>query len=302
MANATSISTIIASLALIGNQAIAMTEAEYDLGVDKINQKYQSVYDSAEREGNDIKEESGTCLLEAAFDADWEITKVSFDLPEVTFKNRDFSFHTVKTKFRNKVIAKTKVPKTYFEVRDIGFGIKTKVPIVRMEIKEIKTKVPEFKWERTGFKTKIPEFRSRRVEWKFHILKIKKLKELNVPCKEEEKRANRMSATVSASSEQHKSDLNKHTMKYIAFNAEKLSSDIASVESEFNRGINSMDAAIRDVKNNGIDPSGVIVEFEGEKTTMVGARDVLVRQKADVLAKMREAHRQLIATLRELKG
>lgn len=274
--------------------ASATTQGEYEQGIKEINSRYQSVYDATEKEGDDIEKESGTCLFEATFDADWEETQVSFDVPEVTFKNRELSFNTVKTTFRNKVIAKTKVPKTYFEVRNIGFGIKTKVPVVRMEMEEVVAKVPEFKWERTSFVTKIPEFTNERVEWKFHILKIKKLKELDIPCNSEKKRAEALSNKVENASERHQAELQTFTANYLKEQSEELQLNINAASAEFDKGIASMDDAIADVRSNGIDPNGVTIEFEGQKMSMSAARAALVKQKEDALAQMRASHREMV--------
>jgi len=283
-----------------GGAAHAMTDEDYEKAAEQINSRYKPTYDSVQREGENIKKESNSCLIEAGFDADWEITKVSFDLPQVTFKNRELSFHSVKTTFSNKVIAKTKVPKTYFENRNIGFGIKTKVPVIRWEIEEIISKVPELKWDRTSFKTKIPEFRSKRVELKFHILKLKKLKELNIPCKDQEKRAETLSASVQLSADKHKAELNELTAKLLVSKAEVLITDMAAAEGEFDKGLASMDAAIADVRANGIDPNGVSVDYDGQQTTLVGARTMLLQQKLEALAAIRASHQQILDSIASL--
>jgi hypothetical protein len=87
-----------------------ITEEAYEQRLTDINARYQSIYDDGEREGNDIQKEMKTCLIEGSVDADWELTKIVFDIPEVLFRNKEMSFHTVKTTFTNKVIAKLKVP------------------------------------------------------------------------------------------------------------------------------------------------------------------------------------------------
>jgi len=278
----------------------AMTEQEYEQNIKQINARYQLVYDNAQKEGDDIKKESRSCLIEMSFDADWEITKVSFDVPEVQFKNREFSFHTVKTTFSNKVIAKTKVPKTYFENKNIGFGIKTKVPVIRWEIEEISTKVPEFKWDETSFRTKIPEFYSKRIEWKFHILKLKKLKELNIPCKEQEKRANELSARVQSTADTHKKEIDKVTAEFLVAKAEELVAEMTAAELEFNKGINSMDTAIAEMKSNGVDPNTFLVEYDDQKVTMIQARALLIQQKSDALTAMRVSHEQIVNSITSL--
>ena len=302
MGNTNSRSYLAAMLLLsCAGTAQAMTDEEYEIAVAQINQRYQSTYDSAEREGNDIKSESKTCIIEAAFDSDWETTKISFDVPEVNFKNQELSFHVVKTTFTDKVVMKTKVPKTYFENKNIGFGIKTKVPVIRWKMEEIKTKVPEFKWDKTSFKTKIPEFKSRRVEWKFHLLKIKKLKELNIPCKEEEKRAETLSASVQQNADKHKGELNQLTVRLLQSKSEALIADMMTMEREFDKGLASMDAAIADVRANGIDPNGVSVDHGGQQTTLVGARTMLLQQKIDALAAIRAAHLQILDSVESLE-
>lgn len=295
------LTTLLVVGAIAAGHASAMTDAEYDTAVAEINSRYQSSYDEAEREGEDIKNESSTCLFEGAWDSDWEITKVSFDVPEVTFKSREFSFHTVKTTFKSKVIAKTKVPKTYFENKKICCGISTKIPVVRMEVKEIKTRVPEFKWDKTSFSTKIPEFSSKRIEWKFHILKLKKVRELNIPCKEEKDRAESLSNRVTESSEKHKAEINELTGRMISARADELAGQMAVAEKEFERGLDSMDQSIAETKANGIDPAAVVVDYEGQQTTLVGARAMLLEQKTSALESMRAAHRQMLESLASLE-
>lgn len=290
---------------MLASNASAMTEEEYNAKIGEINNKFQSSYDDAKAKGDDIKKESETCLIEAAFDADWELTKVSFDVPEVSFKNREMSFHTVKTKFINKVIARTKVPKTYFENKCVvsAFGkcrVKTKVPVIKWEIDEIKTKVPEFSWDKTSFSAKIPEFRSKRIEWKFHILKIKKLRDLSLPCKEEEERAEALSQSVENVASEHQKEINYTTAEYLGSIASELADQMEVAVREFDAGIASMDSSIAEMRANGIDPSQFQIDYDGRQTTMTAARDALVKERATALADMEASHRSILHQIEAL--
>jgi hypothetical protein len=287
---------------LLAPTAWALTEDEYNNKVKEINARYQETYESAAKEGEDIKDEGESCIVEGAFDADWEITKISFDVPEVTMKLRDMSFHILKTTFTTKTIAKTRVPKTYFENKNVGFGIRTKVPVIRWEIDEVKTKVPEFKWGETSIKTKIPEFTSKRIEWKFHILKIKKLKELNIPCKEEEERAEKLSASVQKAADSHQAEINTVTAQYMITQAEALTAQMSVAEKGFDDALAAMDTSIVDMRSNGIDPATVRVDYDGVSTTVLGAREMLVQQKAEALASMRASHQQMLDAVSSMTG
>ena len=287
---------------LLTSSAWALTEDEYNKKIDEINTRYQATYDKAAKEGEDIKDEGETCIIEGAFDADWEITKIAFDVPEVTMKLREMSFHVLKTTFTTKTIAKTKVPKTYFENKHIGFGIKTKVPVIRWEIDEVKTRIPEFKWDETSIKTKVPEFKSKRIEWKFHILKIKKLKELNIPCKEDEERAETLSASVQKAADSHQVEINTVTAQHLVTQAEALAEQMSVAEKGFDEALAAMDASIVDMRSNGIDPATVRVDYDGVSTTVLGAREMLVQQKAEALADMRASHQQMLDAVSSMTG
>ncbi len=288
---------VLLAVAAFPAAANAMTPAEYESKVAEINQRYQPTYDAAMREGDKLRDRRDGCAFEAVWDADWEMTTVSFDWPVTTFKNREFSFNTVKTRFVNKTILSTDTPKTYFEVKNV-LGVKTKVPVIRMERTEITTKVPEFQWGRTSFTVKLPEFSRKRVESKFHILKIKKVREWTIPCKRLQEDANGLEKKVATASASHQSELQAVTRAYTRSQANQLLVEMEKAEAEFDRALRSIDDAMREMRANGIDPTTFVVTTEdGTKSTLAETRDSLAKQKLEVLLQLRNQHSALLESL-----
>lgn len=277
----------------------AMSDTEYDAASAIVNAKYQPVYDVARREGDDIKRESETCMLEIGFDADWELTKVSFDVPEVFLRNREMSFHTLKSKISQKVISKTKIPVLRAGTTRV-LGVKVPMMKQYMEMHEVKIPVPEFWWAKTSFSMKIPEFRSKRIEWKFHILKFKELQELNAPCKEEKDRSSSLGASMQSTADAHVAELNTLTRNYLAAKERDMVSQRADLGRQFDSGIAALDEAIGEARKLGIDPAVAKVNVNGTETTMLASREELLAQKAKALADFDVSHEKLREELAKL--
>lgn len=286
-------------LALKGQSAMALTDAEYSQASAAINAKYEPTYDAAQKEGEDIESEGGSCLFEAAFDADWEMTTVSFDIPEIFMKNREFSFHTLKSKMSTKVIAKTKIPVTEWGMTTV-MGVRTKLPKTYTKVQEIRVQVPEFWWDRTSFSMKIPEFYSKRVEWKFHILKIKELKQLDVPCNGEKERAEELGARVETAAEQHKAELTALTREYLKSKIVELDAQRSELEGQFDEGLRALDAAMDEARKAGIDPAIAKVDYNGEARTMLSCKEALEAQKKEALENIDKSRAEIERSLAQM--
>lgn len=291
----TSIAAAVA-IALQSSGALAMSDADYEQKAAAINAKYQPTYDAASKEGADIEEESETCLVEATFDADWELTKVSFDIPEVFMKNRELSFDTLKSKMSTKVLGSTKIPVFEWGITKV-MGVKMHVPKTYMKNQEIRVQVPEFWWDRTSFVMKIPEFYSKRVEWKFHILKIKELEELSLPCEQEKKRAKQLGSQMESVTAAHKGELNAVTREYLAVKLEEMDLQRGEMEKQFDDGLGALANAIEAARQQGIDPATAMVDFNGEKLTMIGCLEALQKQKIEALKSIDGSREQLTQSL-----
>jgi hypothetical protein len=276
-----------------------MTDAEYSARTEAINSKFQPVYETAVHEGADIKEETKTCFLEVGADADWEIQKVSFDVPEVFMKDRKLRLHLPQTKVSFKTIAKTKVPVFRWEIQNFGF-MRTKIPKWYSEMREIKLAVPEFWWGETSFVMKVPEFYSRRVEWKFHMLKIKHLKKLDLPCEDEKERGEQLQGRVEGAAAEHKVELNAATRDYLEVKLVELASSRESMQKEFSSALDSLDLAIDDVRKTGVDPATVMVDLDGQQVSLLQSRDDLETKKAEVLRQLDQSTEQVKASIADL--
>ena len=275
------------SVVLLASPAAALTESQYNQRIAEINAKYQPRYEAAAKEGEDIQDESGTCIAEGTFDADWEETKVSFDRPVVIINMREMKFDILKTKVTQKVVAKTKVPKTYFKRRG-----PVKIPEFRWETTEITVPVTEFKWETTTIKTNIPETRMVREEWKFHILKIKKLKEASIPCEDEKRRAEKLEKDTEATANAHQSEITAVTHQFLTTQADQMKLEIVRAESTFDVGIKSANDAIASALAGGASDT--------DQKRLVEVRDNLISDKKRTLAEMQTAHDQILQSAKPL--
>lgn len=266
----------------------AMTDDEFTAATDAINAKYQSVYDAATKTSEDIKEDSTLCLVEFGFDAEWGLTKVSFDLPSVDMKMKEMKFNFLKIDWENKTILSTDVPGVRMKMRDFGF-MKTKVPEFFTERIEVKTKVPTFRWDETSVKTKVPVVYKHRQEWKFNILKLKKLKELSAPCESEKQRGEQLSASVSTTAEQHKAELLSLSSGYLDTKLAELDEAITQSTAMFDEGLKGIDAAIADCRANNVDPAVIMTDIDGVQVSLLGAREQLEKTKAEAIAELEQS-------------
>lgn len=285
--------------ALITSSAYSMTEEEYEARLNEINAKYQSTYDSGNQQMEDLKGDTSTCWFEAGFDAEWDTTKISFDVPEVRFNMREMKFDFVKTYFNTKTIASFDVPELRWEMEKIGF-IKTKVPKWYSKRVEIKTKIPEFKWDRTSIKTKIPEFYSKRVEINFDFLKIKKLDSLDAGCKDEQRRSDEISDELGRTAESHKDEISSLAVNYLQFKADGIAASIDETAGRFDEGVAGMDNAIAEARANNVDPAGITTDFDGQSVNLIQARDLLAGRKAEAIAQLQAAHAEILEAIRRV--
>lgn len=273
--------------------ALSSTDQEYENALAIINNKYQPIYDNGMSSIEDIKKDTKTCWFEAGFDAEWDTTKISFDVPEIKFKLREMKFDFVKTYFNVKTIAKLDIPEFRWEMTKIG-PIKTKVPKWYTKRVEIKTKIPEFKWDRTSIKTKIPEFFTKRVEIKFDFLKIKKLDSLDAGCKEEQAKSDRLTKRLESTAHSHRDEISALAVNHLTLKAEELAQSIDSTSARFDEGINGMDKAIAEARANNVDPVAITTDFDGSVVNLVQARQLLAQKKQEALAQISQAHSEIL--------
>lgn len=273
--------------------AYSMSDEDYQARTDEINQRYQIVYDSAEHQSKDLERDSKTCLFELGFDAEWGPTKIAFDVPVVTFHVKEMKFHFVKTYFNVKTIASFDIPKTRWEIKKIGFGIKTKVPVFYKDRVEIKTKVPEFIWDLTSIKTRIPEFYSKRVEIKFDMLKIKKLNSASTGCSEEQRKGEALSASLESTGAAHKAELVGLANTQLDDKLAELDATIVNVNGQFDEAANGLAAAINEARANGIDPAAVSTVIDGQTVTLLQAGEAVETSRQEILASLEAAKAEI---------
>lgn len=276
-----------------------ITDDEFQHKVNEINAKYETAYADIRNDEADIKEDAENCIAEFAFDVEWGVTSVKFDVPEVKWKLREMKFHFVKTTFTNKVIAKFDVPEFRWEITRIG-PIKTKVPKWYRKRVEISTKIPEFTWDITSVKTKIPEFFSKRVELKFHILKIKGLKEANLPCKSAEEKSEKLAGKAEVVTKAHKEEINTLVSAYLLDKAEEMEREIDRANSEFDQAASSLDEAIAECRKNNVDPGTIKMDFDGQTLSLTDARQALQARREEALEELVAAHAQILDAIRQL--
>jgi hypothetical protein len=119
----------------------AYAQEASEQGIADLEAKYTEVYE-ANREilDNGQSSEGSKCAVGATFDAEWGLTSIKFDVPEVTFKLQEIKFHFLKT---------------YSSMREFSFD------------------VPEFVWGTTEVgpvKLDLPKIYSKRIEIKERLI------------------------------------------------------------------------------------------------------------------------------------
>lgn len=240
-------------------------------------------------------EDKGECVIEATFDAEWGLTSISFDIPEVAFKMKDMKFHFLKTDFNMKTIS-FDVPKIEWGTTNIG-NVKLDLPKIYRKRIEIKTKIPEFTWDITSIKTKIPEFKSKRVEWKFHILKIGKLKEASIPCKEKAQTTTAAAQSMEALSAEYQETAVNSALQEAATAANEFAASIGAWGENMDQAVQQIDAVIGEIQSHGGDPNNVLAQLDGESLSVMELRATIVQRFQDEITRATEQHSQVVDQL-----
>lgn len=284
---------------LITSQALAMTDEEYQSALDAVDAKYQPTYDQAEAEGEDIKDDSATCIAEFGFDSEWGETKIVLDVPSVTFKRRDLKFDFVKTSFETKTIFTYYTVETDWQIKKIGF-IKTKVPVIRKVSHDVKTKVPVFWRDTTSITIKVPEFSKHRKELKFKFLKLKKLTDFSTPCDREQERGDELSASVESAAAAHRAEVMALTRDQLLSKLPEMDVAMAEAAAAFDEGFRSLDEVLAECTNSGADPNTVRTEMDGVSLSLPEARAQLELLRSSALAELDMAKAEMEKALADI--
>lgn len=249
-------------------------------------------YEQQAEEIVDDTEDDGSCVAEATFDAEWGLTTTSFDIPEVSFEMREMKFHFLKTDFNMKTIS-FDVPEFEWGTTNIG-SIKLDLPKIYRKRVEIKTKIPEFTWDVTSIKTKIPEFSRRRIEWKYHILKIGKLQEASVPCKEKSERTSAAASSLQALSSEYQEAASDAALTEAGTAANELAASIGAWQDNLNQALRQIDDVIAEVQASGGDPNKVMANLDGGQVSLVQLRAAVVQRFQEEMEQAAEGHSELV--------
>ncbi|MDW9620193.1 hypothetical protein [Sinorhizobium meliloti] len=257
-----------------------------------IDRMYSEKYAEQLKALEESQKDEGDCLLEASFDAEWGLTKVAFDVPEVTFKMQEIKFHFITTSFNMQTIA-FDIPEFEWGTTSIG-SVKLDLPQVYSKRVEIKTKIPEFKWEMTTIKTKIPEFKNKRVEWKFHILKIGKLREASIPCKKKAEDTQIAGKEIEALSSEYAKEATTEVLTEAATAANELASSISLSDHSFEGALRDLDSVIGTIVASGGDPKKVNSELDGKPMPLTELRSSIQARRQETLNTLTNEHDKLL--------
>jgi hypothetical protein len=228
----------------------------------------------------------------------------SFDIPQITMKDRKISFDVpqvtmeMKTMKFKKPVTKMVVKKTgqYPEVHGWTIkwkDIKTSVPVVTMEMQEIKTKIPKVSFETTSLITAIPEFKMVQTDLSLDLPSIT-VTNISAEVKKIEERSDQ----INSESERLKGAQGKEFVEaiHLSFDCQRteLNNTRSNLGAEFSNAINEIDESIVSLKANGLNPEAI--------KTDTGETLNLVALKEDLLLKEKDAFEQIdnaIATLNE---
>lgn len=115
---------------------------KYDAKFAELNQRAEAAQKQFQQRADDLSKEA-----KAPFKLDmtvkWKERDMSLHLPQATMKTKKMSLD---------------VPTTKWGMMSLGFGIKTRGPVFKMERRDFSMDLPEFKWARSNMVMTIPEF------------------------------------------------------------------------------------------------------------------------------------------------
>jgi hypothetical protein len=237
--------------------------------IDAIVARYKPEIDRLTAEGQEMEDgfeepSKGGAMIGVDFEAEWADTKVIFDVPSITMRDRDVSFDLPSVTMRTRKIifdtpsVRMRRVKTgeYPEVH--GWTIKWKpiyidVPEPFMERQEISFDIPEVTMERVNLRLAIPEFRMKRVEW---VLRLPQITVVNVRAETDALKAkgedlSRRAAELAA---RMKAEIETAIGGFSASSSEQITRESQNVRGKFDTAIRQVSGAIDQLVARNVDP------------------------------------------------
>jgi hypothetical protein len=249
--------------------------------IDAIVEKYRPQVEAAERTINDEADHRSPIQLKGK--CSWDLTSAKFDVPQVTFELRHFSFHTLKTTMKLREFSFDR-PVVRWGMTHIG-PVKLHLPKIYNERVRWSTKIPEFRWELTEWSTKIPEFRMETTEIKFHTLKCK-LTDAYVgppkPSNDSMKTINREEEHLRELMATQTAEINAAVQDDLAAVDASFRQEMAVAEAQIDEAVASLDASIAELVAHGQSAAAIQVDFEGQQIPLTEVRERMLKKKAEL--------------------
>lgn len=264
---------------------------------------------------------AGEAAIGIDFEFEWEIQTIKLHLPEITLRQQEMFLHLPTTTLRqkemffDKPVIRMERRKTgeypqvtvRWEVRNIGLGVKTKVPvtettmhpmyadvpITRMERQRIVMGVPEFTMERKRIVMGVPQFAMRLKEIKLHLPKLKsvELKKDNSRYESEVNETTRqfdqaISARQAEATGEVRSVVIKEVSDQFSVVRKDLAAQIDAAKRSFATGLMLIDGSIKALREQGVPDDNADLK-------------AMLESRAQVLAEQDKTLRDFTAQLAE---
>lgn len=256
-----------------------MNDAEFQKEVDKVVAKYQPELDRIEQEGKELGDDvqdpnALEYVIDADFDVEWKVTKlsatvptvtmrkknISFDVPEVTMKTREISFDVPEIVMKRWCVAK--VPQGWPPRMKCIYAHK---PEVRMKTRKIKTDIPEVTMKTRSFSIDVPEFGTTQLEIKITLPHFT-VRSVSAGIQKVEKKGKNLQKRGEGVAAQMESEMQGLIAKFFGGGSDDETSVRNQVEEQYNNAIADVDNIITELKGKDIDP--VKVPAKGENINL----------------------------------
>jgi len=244
-----------------------MNDAEFQKEVDQVVAKYQPELDRIEKEGkalgDDVKDPNALeYVIDADFDVEWKVTKlsatvptvtmrkkdISFDVPEVTMKTRSISFDVPEIVMKRWCVAK--VPQGWPPKMKCIYADK---PEVRMKTRKIKTDIPEVTMKTRKFSVDVPEFGTTQLEMKITLPHFT-VRSVSAGIKKVEQKGESLQKRGEAVAAQMEAEMQGLIAKFFGGGSDSETSVRNQLEQQYDSAIASVNNVINELKSKDVDP------------------------------------------------
>ncbi|OAO00374.1 hypothetical protein A8B75_18720 [Sphingomonadales bacterium EhC05] len=244
-----------------------MNDTEFQKEVDTVVARYQPELDRIEKEGKELGDDvtdpnALEYVVDADFDVEWKITKLSATVPTVTMRKKDISFDVPEVKMKTKEIS-FDVPEVVMKrwcVAKVPQGIPPKMkcmyahkPEVRMKTKKIKTDIPEVRMKNRKFSIDVPEFGTTVLEIKITLPHFA-IRSVSAGIKKVEKKGKNLQKRGEVVASQMEAEMQGLIAKFFGGGSDEETHVRNQVEEQFDKAIASVNNAITELKGRDIDP------------------------------------------------